>query len=375
MPDPIPSIVRQGALSAAVAVAIAMAGCHVDGGSDDLGSVEPGLTANDIVVQSVEQLARDRAAWQEDGALHVVLCGSGSSQADPSRASACTAVIAGRRFFLVDVGPGTTRNLARFGLRGALSGILLTRFQADHIGELGEIGIQSWVGGRSQPLAVYGPPGIADVVGGFRRAYSFDRELRGERHGESDLPPEGGELEAIRVDPTDEDDAALVFEGGGLRVEALLLDRGSSSSALAYRFDYGGRSVVVTGGSEGPDRLSRWAQGVDVLIHDATAPHLTMKMLRVADDRELSTVAQRLRGDVEHHATPSEALAIAAQTGAAQLVLTHLSPAIPQSAAEELFLSELSAIPGSTIRIGRDGMHLRLPSDSHEIESSQLAAE
>src|SRR5690606_21145362 len=44
-------------------------------------------------------------------ALQVVLCGTGSPIADRERAAACTAVIAGGHFVLVDVGPGAWETL------------------------------------------------------------------------------------------------------------------------------------------------------------------------------------------------------------------------------------------------------------------------
>ena len=56
----------------------------------------------------------DPFASRADG-LHVVLCGAGGPLPDPTRGGPCVAVIAGEHLFLVDVGSGASRRLARLG--------------------------------------------------------------------------------------------------------------------------------------------------------------------------------------------------------------------------------------------------------------------
>ena len=125
----------------------------------------------------------------EDDALNVFLCGTGSPLPDPTRAAACTIVVAGGKLYVVDVGPGSQEVTQLAGIpTSALAGILLTHFHSDHIGELGEWAMQSWVAGRTGPLHVYGPEGIDQVVAGFRQAYRLDAEYRIAHHGLENLP-------------------------------------------------------------------------------------------------------------------------------------------------------------------------------------------
>src|SRR4030095_4285422 len=66
--------------------------------------------------------------------LQVVLCGTGSPLPDKERAGACTAVIAGGQFVLVDIGPRAWESVDIAGLPTAdLSAVLLTHFHSDHI--------------------------------------------------------------------------------------------------------------------------------------------------------------------------------------------------------------------------------------------------
>jgi ribonuclease Z len=111
--------------------------------------------------------------------ISVVLYGTGVPVPDRDRASARTAVFVAGQFFLVDVGPSSARNVGAFGLPVArLTGVLLTHFHSDHIGDLGEINTQSWMAGWDHPLPVYGPPGVESVVDGFVRAHTLDRGYR-----------------------------------------------------------------------------------------------------------------------------------------------------------------------------------------------------
>src|SRR5512134_582328 len=57
-------------------------------------------------------LRRDLVRELPDG-LHLALCGAGSPLPDPKRAGPSTAVIAGRRLFVVDAGAGASRVLSR----------------------------------------------------------------------------------------------------------------------------------------------------------------------------------------------------------------------------------------------------------------------
>jgi len=125
--------------------------------------------------------------------LHVGLCGAGAPLPDPRRSGPCVAVIAGRRFFVIDTGSGSSRNLSRMRLpQGAIEAILLTHFHSDHIDGLGEVLLQRWANGtHTSPTPVHGPAGVERVVAGFDEAYAQDAGYRVAHHGPETMPPGG----------------------------------------------------------------------------------------------------------------------------------------------------------------------------------------
>ena len=135
---------------------------------------------NRFVDAQVERnLTRAQTGLPDEPGLHVVLCGTGSPLADAARAGACTAVLAGGEFFLVDAGPGSWERVDLENLPLArLSGVLLTHFHSDHIGDLGEAMTGSWIAGRPRPLDIYGPAGTAQVVAGLQQLYAHDVDHR-----------------------------------------------------------------------------------------------------------------------------------------------------------------------------------------------------
>ncbi|RPI39953.1 MAG: MBL fold metallo-hydrolase [Hyphomicrobiaceae bacterium] len=68
---------------------------------------------------------------------------------DPKRANACTAIIAGGHVVVIDAGPGAWAKLAQAMVPAAqVDTVLLTHLHSDHLGDLGEVAVQSWIGGR-----------------------------------------------------------------------------------------------------------------------------------------------------------------------------------------------------------------------------------
>src|SRR5580704_776740 len=159
---------------------------------------------------AAQMIARPQPRLAKSGELSVLLCGTGSPLPDPRRAGACTLIAAGDKLYVVDSGLGSTKNLLMWRVPlEKVAGVFLTHFHSDHIAELGELRLQTWVAGRKTPLKVYGPPGVEDVVAGFNRAYSHDADYRTAHHGEKFLPREDVDLVAVPIPMSDATASAL----------------------------------------------------------------------------------------------------------------------------------------------------------------------
>src|SRR5262245_28850964 len=120
----------------------------------------PAVQDRIVQIAMTRQVAKAaRAPYLSDDALHILLCGTGSPMPDLTRANACAAVIANGRVVVIDAGPGAWSRLVTANIPGVkIDTVLLTHLRSNHIGDLGEVATQSWLGGRKVPLDVYGPP-------------------------------------------------------------------------------------------------------------------------------------------------------------------------------------------------------------------------
>jgi ribonuclease Z len=315
-----------------------------------------------------------------DDSMRVVLCGTGNPLPDRDRADACTAIFAGGNFYLVDAGPGAWKNLALWHIPAArLAAVMLTHFHSDHIGDLGEVNLETWAQGRDHPMRVYGPPGVEQVVGGFTQAYALDEAYRVAHHGAALMPPADWEMipHAVRIDtPAGESPCAggtaTVLEENGLKVTAFTVDHRPVAPAYGYRFDYKGRSVVISGDTVKCANLVAVATGADVLVHEAQSAHL-VKLIQAAAERAGNARIAKIMADIlRYHTTPVEAASEANQAGVEMLVLSHIGPPTPNMLARMAFMRGVAEFRPRGVVIGYDGMLLTLPVGSKAIETSRV---
>jgi ribonuclease Z len=316
-------------------------------------------------------MALDPLAELPDG-LHVLLCGAGGPLPDPVRSGACVAVVAGRHVVVVDAGSGGARNLARMQLPpGLAEALFLTHFHSDHIDGLGEMALLRWTGSANQsPLPVYGPRGVEDVVAGFVRAYQQDVGYRVAHHGPETVPPSGAGMTAHAFAEPAPGEAPLVYEAGGLRVTAFAVDHEPVRPAVGYRFEYGGRSVVVSGDTAKSANLQAQAEGVDLLVHEALSARLVGRMNAAAQAAGRANMAKITADILDYHATPVEAAEVAAAAGAKHLLFYHVVPPLLLPGLDQVFLDGVDDAFDGGVTLGQDGTWISLPKGGDAIEVS-----
>jgi ribonuclease Z len=336
--------------------------------------------AQDALVDRMARSAMSRNADSllRDDALRAVVCGSSSPVPSPA-AKACIAVIAGGKFYIVDIGPGAYNNMAtwRWPL-DRIGGVFLTHFHSDHIGDLGELNMNSWAQGRAGPLDVYGPPGVAQVVAGYAQAYALDQGYRTAHHGAALLnadrwamvphpvPLEGPATAAF-------DRRAVVLDDGALKITAIEVRHTPVEPAYAYRFDYKGRSLVVSGDTRRHPPLARAAQGADVLFHEAQAQPMVRRLHDIAEEIGNHRLGHILSDIQRYHTSPVEAAGLANDAKVKLLVFYHFTPPVPNLIAERVFTRGVADVRPAGWLMSRDGTLIELPLGGQAVHVRQIA--
>jgi ribonuclease Z len=267
--------------------------------------------------------------------LDVVFLGTSGSTPTAQRAPAATLVRRGGERLLFDCAEGTQRQLLRstIGLV-ELRDVFLTHYHADHY--LGLPGMLKTFAlrGREEPISIYGPPGLRELVSSLRRIFGrtpYRLDTIEVEPGDP-LERDGYAIVPVAVDhgvsavgyaiveherpgwfDAELADALGVPDGsdrGTLqRGEAITLPDGRViESASVVGPARAGRKVVLTGDTEPAASVVEAAQGADLLVHEATF---------LAEERE--------RARETRHSTAGEAALVAREAGVRTLALTHLS--------------------------------------------------
>ena len=243
----------------------------------------------------------------------MVLLGSGGGPpVNLEQFEASTLIEAGGERFLLDCGRGATIRLTQVGVPiGSISRLFLTHLHSDHVTQIPDLLLTGWAGGgRRVPLEVWGPQGTRDMMDHIQRAFDFDIHVR--RDVDESFPAEGIKVVSHDIEQ------GVVFDERGVKVTAFLVDHGRVAPAFGYRFDYRGRSVAFSGDTRFSENLIRFAQGVDVLVHEAVDADAVRA--RGGDPKGQERI-------LSHHTTPEQAGEVFARVKPRLAVYSHASKA------------------------------------------------
>ncbi len=270
--------------------------------------------------------------------FEAILLGTGYPRPDPEHAGPALAIVAGQRWFVVDAGCGATLRIAATDLKyESLGAVFLTHLPSDHTAGLPDLFNTSWQFGRkTRPFELYGPLGVERLSHAMLDFFAEDIHIRRdlmEKH-----PAAGARINTHIVHE------GVVFDDGTVRVTAFAVDHRPVVPSFGYRFDCGGRSIVISGDTRPTPNLIKFARGADVLIHEAYLPEHFAKV-------DTPEVAARL---MSYHTSAEEAGVAARDAEVKQLVLTHLIPA----GADGVFRERAARAFKGTIVVGRDLLHI-----------------
>ena len=155
-------------------------------------------------------------------------------------------------------------------------------------------------------------------------------------------------------------------------VIAFLIDHRPVIPAFGYRFDYKGRSVVISGDTLPDETLRRESRDVDLLLHEVLDPEMLSIMNQAAAQSNSEVVRNVTHDILTYHTFPEEAARIAKEANAKHLVFHHIIPPVPMTIFHQAFLGDSRQYFDGPITMGIEGMLFSLPSNSQKIEKGWL---
>ena len=242
----------------------------------------------------------------------VVILGTGTPILDPDRSGPAVAVVVNGSAYLVDFGPGVVRRAAAAARDKKIAALtpsnlkvaFATHLHSDHTAGLADLYLSPAVEGRSGPLELYGPPGIADMAHHIEAAYVKDVDVR--VHG-----LEQGNARAYKINGH-EIKPGIVYKDENVTVRAFAVAHGTWDYAYGYRFETADRSIVISGDTAPTQSVAEACNGCDLLLHEVYS---------VAWFQERPPARQKYHS--HFHTSTAELAAIAKAAHPKQLVLYH----------------------------------------------------
>jgi ribonuclease Z len=317
-----------------------------------------------LMVSVVSGMANASNNLPQEDALSAAVCGSRSPIPSPGRAETCILVKAGEEMFVVDIGGSSADNLRSWNiLFGKIKAVFLTHLHSDHISDLPALHQGAWIlQNKTEKLKVYGPEGVSLVTEGFEKAYELDYDFRSEHHGEAIAPRQYAGFNAKTIDLNE----PVLFNKDGLKITAFKVIHEPIEPALGYKFEYKGRSLVITGDTSYAQSVIDNSMGVDVLFHEAQANHMVSVLENFALENGAKLRAKLMADIKTYHTTLIEAADIANKANVKKLVFYHLTPAPRNYLTELMFVRGVNEVRKDWT-LAEDGTLVVLPVDSDAI--------
>ena len=301
----------------------------------------------------------------KEDTLKVVVCGSRSPLPSPGRAEACILIEAGDDIYIFDLGNGSMNNLTQYQVPWPnVKAVLITHMHSDHIADLPDAHLQSWIQGRNSPLMVYGPKGINLATKGFEQAYAGDYQYRNKHHGDDMLPMSIAGFNAIQI----MDNQLIPNDTPGLEILPFVVDHYPVNSAFGFKISYKGRTLVISGDTIHDGSVQKYSQDVDLLVHSAISIDLVERMRVLAPIPQLDKILFDIQ---DYHTSIEEAGEIARDANVKHLLIYHSIPTPRNKIMEDVFFRPLDGV-FDYYTLSDDGTRVIMPVGSDEIIIDQI---
>ncbi|MGN6399701.1 MAG: MBL fold metallo-hydrolase [Flavisolibacter sp.] len=207
-------------------------------------------------------------AGAQSSAIKVTLLGTGAPVPSVERFGPSILVEAGNQKLLFDCGRGAAQRIwqLKIPLR-QINVLFLTHLHSDHTVGIPDVWLTGWIpavyGRRASPFQVFGPGGTKDMMENLVKAFAWDINTRNKEKNEADS---GAMVKAVDIEE------GYVWEKDGLKVTPFTVRHAEFiDSALGYRIDYMGHSVILSGDTRYSENLIQFARGADVIVHEVAA--------------------------------------------------------------------------------------------------------
>lgn len=249
----------------------------------------------------------------------VVMLGTGTPVPFPERSGPSVAIIVDQNLYIFDFGPGLVRRATaltpRFG--GDIAELdpknmtiaFLTHLHHDHSSGFADMLLTGWSGGhRNQPMEIYGPEGVEELIEGTLAA--FDHDIKYRVYGLEDTNDMGWRVNVHTVKE------GLVFSDEKVKVFAFPVLHGSWPNAFGYRVVSKDKTIVISGDLRPNEKIREYSKNADYLIHETYCHRGLIE--------NMSPVRQAYHRS--NHTSSKELAQLANEVRPGTLVLTHILP-------------------------------------------------
>lgn len=302
------------------------------------------------IATSATLLTYPSLATQKKGMRLILLGTAGGPTPKKNRAAPAQMILIDDDAYIIDCGNGVAQQIVKAGVKlSAVRHVFLTHHHSDHNADFGNLMLLAWAADLNHRIDNYGPAPIKRMTQQFLALNDFDIQTRIHDEGR---PP----LKSLIVPheiPHQLKHGGLVLQNEKIKVTATQVVHPPIRSALAYRFEHAGKSIVISGDTTYSKNLVKLAKNADVLVHEI--------MHTPALDQLLATEpnATRLK---EHllasHSTAEQVGRIASEAKVKKLVLSHFVPGGYPYLEDSVWLNAVRPFFDGEIIVGSDLMEI-----------------